>query len=116
MGVGGNTIGRKGRSPAALLRVLPTIRSCAPPPSASRRSASTDAVHVESGTILPDRRSPRPVSEAREKLTAEICRERAAAFRASAAAEPDDTKKEFYLALADAWTAMEESYENLSRT
>ena len=74
------------------------------------------AVHVENGTILPDRRCPRPVSEAREKLTAEICRERAAAFRASAAAEPNDTKKEFYLALADAWTAMGESYENLRRT
>jgi hypothetical protein len=56
------------------------------------------------------------VSEAPEKLTSEICRERAARFRASAAAEPNDAKKEFYLALADAWTAMAESYENLRRT
>ena len=40
------------------------------------------------------------MSEAREKLTVEICRERATAFRASAAAEPNDTKKELYLALA----------------
>jgi hypothetical protein len=56
------------------------------------------------------------VSEAREKLTVEICRERATAFRASAAAEPNDTKKELYLALADAWTAMAESYEKLRYT
>lgn len=55
------------------------------------------------------------MSEPREKLTADICRARAAAFRASAAAEPNDTKKEFYLALADAWTAMAESYDNLGR-
>jgi hypothetical protein len=56
------------------------------------------------------------MSEARETLTVEICRERARAFRTGAAAEPNDMKKELYLALADAWTAMAESYENLKRT
>lgn len=54
------------------------------------------------------------MSEAREKLTVDICRARATAFRANAAAEPVEMKREFYLALADAWTALAESYENLS--
>ena len=41
-----------------------------------------------------------------EKLTVEICRERAKAFRAKAEAEPVNTKKDLYLALAESWKAI----------
>ena len=42
----------------------------------------------------------------RENLTVEVCRQRAEAFRAKAAAEPTEEKKGIYLALAESWSAI----------
>ena len=46
------------------------------------------------------------MSPSSEKLTVEICRERANAFRAKAESEPGNDKKNLYLALAESWKAI----------
>ena len=46
------------------------------------------------------------MSPASEELTVEACHERAKAFRAKAESEPDNNKKNLYLALADSWKAI----------
>ena len=46
------------------------------------------------------------VSAEHKNLTTEVCRQRAEAFRAKAAAEPREEKKGLYLALVESWNAI----------
>ena len=55
------------------------------------------------------------MSADREPVTVEICRQRAEAFRAKAAAEPGEEKKGLYLALAESWSAIAAGLATLSQ-
>jgi hypothetical protein len=55
------------------------------------------------------------VSADREPVTIEICRQRAEAFRAKAAAKPSEEKKGLYFALAESGCALAAGLATLSQ-